>query len=286
MATVSTSPIFKPPARRVDALAVHPHMARYGEPGRQRARSHEPRVPEPAVDALALAVHSVVLLAGFEPGLERGERGERRVRIRHRSLRSRGSSRFQSSRSARGAGGPRACGAGDRRARGGDVRRPAEPRAGGRSSRRGRSSVPRAPRFRARLAFLRRAVGRLPAAVAVGGRCRDDPAADGAPRACVADAGAFRPARTPDFDHRGLARRRFGGCGDRGLIAARVVASGTAAEPVRRRLPARAPARQEPMSAARYRSGPSGRASTAVAGVRRRRRRRASGAGAGRRSMR
>ena len=41
-------------ARRVDALAVDPHVTGSGERGSRRARPHHPRVPEPFIDALAV----------------------------------------------------------------------------------------------------------------------------------------------------------------------------------------------------------------------------------------
>jgi hypothetical protein len=41
-------------ARRVDALAVDPHVTGTGERGSRRARPHHPRVPEPFIDALAV----------------------------------------------------------------------------------------------------------------------------------------------------------------------------------------------------------------------------------------
>src|SRR6185369_3075711 len=41
-------------ARRVDTLAVDPHVAASGECGSRRARPHHPRVPEPFIDALAV----------------------------------------------------------------------------------------------------------------------------------------------------------------------------------------------------------------------------------------
>ena len=45
-------------SRRVDALAVEPHMAVVDERGSGRARAHHARVPQPFVDALAVVVSS------------------------------------------------------------------------------------------------------------------------------------------------------------------------------------------------------------------------------------
>lgn len=59
-------------ARRVDALAVDPHVTGSGERGSRRARPHHPRVPEPFIDALAVqGSTSATLRAGPREGVRR-----------------------------------------------------------------------------------------------------------------------------------------------------------------------------------------------------------------------
>ena len=59
-------------ARRVDALAVDPHVTGSGERGSRRARPHHPRVPEPFIDALAVqGSTSATLRGGPREGVRR-----------------------------------------------------------------------------------------------------------------------------------------------------------------------------------------------------------------------
>ena len=89
-ATVTTSPGRTGTARGIDALAVDPHMAGCRKFCSRLARAHHPGMPEPLVDALAVRVERLTRLLGtaFKLRLQRGELGERRIRIRRLSRRS------------------------------------------------------------------------------------------------------------------------------------------------------------------------------------------------------
>ena len=71
------------PARRVATHAVDPHQSRINERGRRGARPHDPRVPHPFIDALAIqrASGSGPLLVGLKLRLQSKQLGERRIRI-------------------------------------------------------------------------------------------------------------------------------------------------------------------------------------------------------------
>src|SRR5262249_18527788 len=72
-------------ARQLDPPPVDRHVSRPGERRRSRARAHEPRVPQPLINALPVQSPrglSPLLRVRLQLGLERGELGERRVRVR------------------------------------------------------------------------------------------------------------------------------------------------------------------------------------------------------------
>ena len=70
----------------VDAGAVDSHVTGAGECCRGAARAHQPGMPQPPVDALALRSSATTLATafglGFELRFQGGEFGERRIRIR------------------------------------------------------------------------------------------------------------------------------------------------------------------------------------------------------------
>jgi hypothetical protein len=70
-------------ARRINARSVHAHVSRTGERSRGAARAHQPGVPQPPIDALAIFnAHSTALLGvGLELGFQRRQLGKRRIRV-------------------------------------------------------------------------------------------------------------------------------------------------------------------------------------------------------------